>query len=680
MGEDYLMGWAAITRLLARGKSLSGLEPNSMFLNLGSQPSGTVFADASAATGFNYTDDSRALGFTDWDFDGDVDTWMLNRTAPAVRFLKNNQTSQSGFLAFALKGTTSNRNAIGARITLTTTGASGEKRQQIRTVSVGGTYLSQSSRWQHFGLGDHRQISSITISWPGGNTQSLSGIQPGTFYTVEQNEPANKWTPPEAIARTQFPTGALVPPPLTNTARIVLGNRSLFPPIKSQLADGRETPPDFTSHGAPRFVALWSATCETCKVELAEWSRQKPAFDAAGLPVLLLNVDPREDAKISSQAATALEIMSKVDIKFPLRLLPAEEVGSLDAFQQALSAIHLQLITPTSFLLDSSGRVAVMYRGSVAAEQVIRDMQLLTLPESAQPDSSVPYPGPWWKLPLGADPSKIALLMHDEGLTPQAIRYLEAEIAAVEAKLAPQRMRPLFELYFSLARLNFKLGKVTESIAAYQQTLQLSPDHLLSAKDLGRILYDRGENAKAIPYIEKAVALEPGEPANRNLAAFAALRLGHNDAVLQMASAGLQADPNNAALHFASGLAYQSQAKWKEALKSYEQAVRIDKQQHVARNNLAWILATADDPSIRKPDVATRVVTPLLKASGPDLALFLRTAAAAKAAAGDFPGAIGHIGEAMKLAPPELAASLKKDLALYQKGMAVISQSNTGGN
>ncbi len=673
MGEDYLVGWAAITRLLARGKSLSGLEPNSMFLNLGQQPTGTVFADASAATGFNYPDDSRALGFADWDYDGDVDTWLLNRTAPAVRFLKNNQSSKGGFLAFALQGTTANRNAVGARITLTTAGPDGRKLTQIRTVSVGGTYLSQSSRWQHFGLGDHRQIASVTVAWPGGETQNLTDIQPGTFYTVEQGAAAARWTPPDASGRAPLAAGPLVPPPLTNAARIVMGNRSLFPPARSQETTGADIPADFSSHGAPRFVALWSATCETCKVELAAWSRQKPAFDAAGLGVVLLNVDPRNDATVSSQAGPALDAIARLDLKFPVRLLPPDEVGSLDAFQQALSAIHLQFTTPTSFLLDARGRVAVMYRGPVSAEQVIRDLKFLTLPESEQPDSAVPYPGRWWKTPLGADPSKIALLMHDEGLTPQAIRYLEAEIAAAEANTAPQRFRPLFELYFSLARLNFKLGKAPEAIAAYEKTLGLAPDHLLSTKDLSRILYDRGETARALPYIEKAVSLEPGEPANWNLAAFAALRLGDHDAVLQKTTAGLQADPKNAALHFARGLALQAQAHWEEALKSYEQAVRIDKQQIVARNNLAWILATADDPRIRKPEVATRLVTPLLKATGSDLALFLRTAAAAKAASGDFDAAISFLTEAQKAATPELAANLKQDLALYQNRKPVIS-------
>ena len=73
-------------RLLSQGKSWSGYERNCCFLNTGSQR----FACISATSGLDFQDDGRAVVQVDWDQDGDLDLWISNRTAPRLRFLKNN--------------------------------------------------------------------------------------------------------------------------------------------------------------------------------------------------------------------------------------------------------------------------------------------------------------------------------------------------------------------------------------------------------------------------------------------------------------------------------------------------------------------------------------------------------------------------------------------------------------
>src|SRR4029450_6779135 len=87
----YKMAYAAISELLFAGHSLSGHERNSLFLNTGPGPNGRPrrVATASLSTGFGFDDDSRAVGIVDWDDDGDLDVWISNRTAPRLRFLKN---------------------------------------------------------------------------------------------------------------------------------------------------------------------------------------------------------------------------------------------------------------------------------------------------------------------------------------------------------------------------------------------------------------------------------------------------------------------------------------------------------------------------------------------------------------------------------------------------------------
>ena len=180
----YKQGWRALSRLLHEDRTFSGGERHCAFLNTASGQA--KFADVSALTGFGFADDGRGLATVDWDFDGDLDLWITNRTAPRVRFLKNNSSSKQSFVAFRLEGngTTSNRDAIGARLELTLEGAKAATR--IRTLRCGEGFLSQSSNWIHFGMGKNTAISRLVIRWPAGGTEEITALQANKFYLIKQ--------------------------------------------------------------------------------------------------------------------------------------------------------------------------------------------------------------------------------------------------------------------------------------------------------------------------------------------------------------------------------------------------------------------------------------------------------------------------------------------------------------
>ena len=81
----YRQHWTELSRRLKYGGSLSGRERNCAFLNSGEGH----FATISSLSGFDFLDDARALALMDWDADGRMDFWVSNRTAPRVRFMKN---------------------------------------------------------------------------------------------------------------------------------------------------------------------------------------------------------------------------------------------------------------------------------------------------------------------------------------------------------------------------------------------------------------------------------------------------------------------------------------------------------------------------------------------------------------------------------------------------------------
>ncbi len=139
LGERYLRSWDALGKMLEEGKSWSGRERNLAYLNTGDGR----FTDVSTLAGWAFPSDSRALGFTDWDGDGDLDVWQANRSAPRVRFLFNQLETPDRFLKIRLIGTRCNRDAIGARVTLTLY----DGKRLLKTLRAGEGYPQRFIKW-----------------------------------------------------------------------------------------------------------------------------------------------------------------------------------------------------------------------------------------------------------------------------------------------------------------------------------------------------------------------------------------------------------------------------------------------------------------------------------------------------------------------------------------------------
>lgn len=100
--------------MIRQGMSWSGRERNCCYLGTESKR----FVDSSAVSGFDFLDDARGVVATDWDFDGDLDLWIANPSAPQMRFLHNDSPvgARQKFVSFQLRGTKCHPDAIGARV------------------------------------------------------------------------------------------------------------------------------------------------------------------------------------------------------------------------------------------------------------------------------------------------------------------------------------------------------------------------------------------------------------------------------------------------------------------------------------------------------------------------------------------------------------------------------------
>jgi len=139
----------------------SGYQKKKMFRNLGTQ----AFKEISAEAGVDNDKDGRGIGMGDFDNDGRLDFYQTNADQPAL--LYHNVTEGAGnWVEMKLVGTKSNRDAIGARVTLKAGGQS-----MIREVNGGNGYSGQSSLRLHFGIGHATKVDSVEIRWPSGVIQ-----------------------------------------------------------------------------------------------------------------------------------------------------------------------------------------------------------------------------------------------------------------------------------------------------------------------------------------------------------------------------------------------------------------------------------------------------------------------------------------------------------------------------
>src|SRR6266567_4509667 len=122
---------------------------------------------------------SRGAAFADLDGDGRVDI-VINNLDDQPTVLLNRSVS-GNWIELKLVGRTSNRDAIGARVTITEAG-----KKQVAEIKAGHSYLSQSDLRLHFGLGVAKKIDAIEIRWPRAGLQKLSNVTPNQVLRIDE--------------------------------------------------------------------------------------------------------------------------------------------------------------------------------------------------------------------------------------------------------------------------------------------------------------------------------------------------------------------------------------------------------------------------------------------------------------------------------------------------------------
>lgn len=156
---------------------------NQMFWNRGGMDG---FFDVSTASGPSFARElvGRGAAFADYDNDGDVDAFIVNHDGAGL-LLRNDGGNRNHWLAVEVRGSTSNRQGIGAKLRLVVGSTS-----YVRQVGAQASYLSQNSLIETFGLGAATQADTLEISWPGGARDVRTELPANQRIVATEGRPA----------------------------------------------------------------------------------------------------------------------------------------------------------------------------------------------------------------------------------------------------------------------------------------------------------------------------------------------------------------------------------------------------------------------------------------------------------------------------------------------------------
>jgi tetratricopeptide (TPR) repeat protein/peroxiredoxin len=572
--HEYEQGWNAINELIRADGTWSGYERNVFYAN---NRDGT-FSDVSGAVGLDFLEDGRAFALADFDHDGRQEVFLKNRNAPQLRILKNVMDDLPPSISFRLRGTNSNRDAIGASITIET-----EAGRQTRFLQAGSGFLSQHSKDVFFGLGATKGTVRASIRWPSGLMQELHDLPPNHQIWVEEGSQPSRTEPFKAIATgrhknaahgasrgsagedDQAPKGRKNGSGASDTARIRVTTRQpealpttvetwLLAPISASDF----SLPDLTGQtrtlaamrGKPVLLNFWDAQSPRCQEDLVTFNKKHGRWAAQGLQLLTVNVDQAVGGD------SFPPITRGAGFSFPI-LRGSDDVAAVyNILYRNLFDRHRDLGLPTSFLINEAGDIVKIYQGPVNADQVEQDFRHIPRTFAERLTRALPFPG-----------------------ITEATEFTRN--------------------YLSYGSIFFQRGYYDQAGAAFERALHDNPDSAEALYGLGSVYLNQQKTAEARESFERATKLRASYPdtlANswNNLGLLSA-RDGRTEEAIGYFDQALRLSPDHVVALENLGSAYRQLKRWDDARKAYERALTVSPNDPEANYGLGMVFAQTDD-------------------------------------------------------------------------------------
>jgi len=504
--ENYLGAFGELAVKIRAGASFSGRERNCAFSNRGNGS----FTDVSGLTGFNFPEDGRGLALTDWDHDGDVDVWVSNRTAPRLRFLQNKiPSADAQWVSFRLEGDPAKsvpRDGIGASIQLELKG--GGKR--VKTLHAGEGFMSQSSKWIHFGLGKGAEIERVRVHWRNGDFEEFEGVALRGRWHLKQG--AGTAQEGDLRKTVSFEENPLIGRKESRLIRIALSQPLKIPDLVYLDSGKQERTVNELAEAGVVLVNLWNA-CELCENELGMFVEKAEQLKRAGVEILALNTDSFQALR-STGGLEPKALLKEIGFSGLSGIATKDLMNLLDSSISKSVYNHRGTPVPTSFLIDRGGWLSIVYKGPVDLEILLDDVSKLGKGPEISRASAVPFPGRWADKVFVTNPISNAVIYLEGQYFDDARGLLEdylkengsPPVQAQDAKTHTQN-RQQAEAYYVLGEVERLSGAPAKAIAHYEKSLQYHSRQVLVLNQIAWVCATNADpkvrnGAKAVTYAE----------------------------------------------------------------------------------------------------------------------------------------------------------------------------------
>ena len=576
-GTAYDDGWRATNRLLVSNGAQAQHERNVLLRNNGHGG----FDEVSGTAGLDVDQDGRSFAVFDYDQDGDADViLMAPRSSPQLRLFRNDYAGSkdpahpaNAALTIHLTGTKSNRDAVGARVTVET-----DQIRATRIVMVGSGFLSQRSKDLLFGLGKSQRIVKVTIAWPSGTVQTFSDLPLNHRVWIEEGSEALRTEP----FRTAKPAPAAAVVTAKSPARdLPSAGTWLYRPFPApgftlRDLDGQERSLSGLA-GHPVLVYFWATWAPPSRAALEAIARERQKLTAAGASILALSVDPIEDAAKVRSAGQGLGL--------PVMIATAETAGTYNILHRYLFDRREELPLPSAFLVSAQGEIVKFYSDPIAAGRIVQDVQSI----NASPDEclarAVPFAGTFTSPPGDRSYFQYGLELSEQGFDRPALDAFERV-----AKADPSAIT-----FYNLGTLYMKLGQPAAAKTALERALALNPEYADANNTLGALLAQNGDIAAAVAHFRSALNTKPDFADALNNLGYTLFQTGQAQQAYELYQRALQLRPDFPEALNNVGIFFGQQRDLEHAETYFRQAVEKRPDYGEAANNLALVVNARGD-------------------------------------------------------------------------------------
>lgn len=228
------------------------------------------------------------------------------------------------------------------------------------------------------------------------------------------------------------------------------------------------------------------------------------------------------------------------------------------------------------------------------------------------------------------------------------------------------------QAHYNLALALESRGDLGAAERHYRRAAEIDPGHADARNNLGNLLRRRGDLAAALESYRAAVNADPDHPLARNNLANLLRRQGRLVEASGHYERAIELEPEYAEAHFNLGVTRMLQGRVGDGLARYREVRRLEPEWPEPYFSSAWVLATHPDSAVRDPEEAVRLATRASELTGGEHPMVLDVLAAARAAAGDFDGAVATAETALEAArsagASDLAGRIQLHLESYRNG------------